>query len=404
MVDFKLSEHQLMLRDVVRRFVQKEVIPLRAKLDKEPDPKKAFSWELVRKADALGLRTLALSKEDGGIEADIITRCVVGEELATGDLGFAVCLDQVWKISGGIVHLCNEEQKKRFIPIFRDDPECVLSIAITEPSGGSNYILPMERKDSTLQARAELRDGHWVLNGTKHFISNAGLSKLYLIFAVTDPEKDVYGRISAFIVPHNAPGFHIGKVEDKMGQRLVWNSTVIMEDCTIPKENLVGRRGGGLPEVLRFLVEEGSGIQAGATVLGTARAAYEAAVEHARQRFICGKTMIHHQLVHHRLARMKMRLDAARAYLYRAAYNIESPDEKTDWSMAAMAKVFAAEVSFEVAKEAMELFGGYGYMKDYPMEKYLRDAASFLHSDGANDALLLRAARLLYDLPAELYR
>ncbi len=404
MVDLKLTEQQLMLRDVVRKFVREEVIPVRDQLDREPDPKKGFSWELLRKADAIGLRTLSLSEEDGGIEADIITRCVVGEEMAAGDLGFAVCLDQVWKISGAIVHLCNEEQKNRFIPIFRDDPECLLSIGITEPSGGSNYIVPIERHDSTLQARAELRDGQWVLNGTKHFISNAGLSKLYLIFAVTDPDENVYERISTFIVPADAPGFSIGKTEDKLGQRLVWNSTIVMEDCKIPEENLVGRRGSGLPDVLRFLAAEGSSIQAGATVLGTARAAYEAALEHARERFVGGKTMIQHQLVHHRLARMKMRLDAARAYLYRAAFNIESPDEETEWSMPAMAKVFAAEVSFDVAKEAMELFGGYGYMKDYPMEKYLRDATSFLHSDGVNDVLLLRAARVLYDLPAELYQ
>ena len=404
MVDFRLTEQQMMLRDTVRKFVREEVIPVRAHRDREPDPKKGFSWDLLRKADALGLRTLSLSEEDGGIKADIVTRCVVGEEMAAGDLGFAVCLDQVWKISSAIVNLCNEEQKKRFIPMFRDDPECLLSIGITEPTGGSNYIVPIERKDSTLQARAELKNGTWILNGTKHFISNAGLSKLYLIFAVTDPEENVYERISTFIVPHDAPGFSIGKTEDKMGQRLAWNSTILMNNCEIPEENLVGRRGSGLPDVLRFFAAEGSSIQAGATVLGTARAAYEAAVEHAKERFVGGKTMIHHQLVHHRLTRMKMRLDAARAYLYRAASNIESPDEETEWSMPAMSKVFSAEISFEVAKEAMELFGGYGYMKDYPMEKYLRDAASFLHSDGVNDVLLLRAARLLYDLPGELYQ
>jgi len=189
MVDFRLTDQQRMLREVARKFVKDEVVPVRAQLDREPDPKKGFSWELLRKADKVGLRTLTLGPEDGGINADIITRCLVGEELATGDLGFAVCLDQVWKIAAGITHLCNEEQKKRFIPIFRDDPECVLSICITEPSGGSNYILPIERKDSTLQARAELRNGKWILNGTKHFISNAGLSKLYLMFVVTDRSK-----------------------------------------------------------------------------------------------------------------------------------------------------------------------------------------------------------------------
>ncbi|MFP6869172.1 MAG: acyl-CoA dehydrogenase family protein [Nitrospinota bacterium] len=403
MVDFKLTEQQVKLRDLARKFVREEIIPVRAELDREPDPHKGFSWDLLRKADEVGLRTLSLKKEDGGIEADIITRCVVGEEIAAGDLGFAVCLDQLWKISGAIVKICNEEQQERFIPMFRDDPECVLSICITEPSGGSNYIPPMERKE-TIQTRAELKGDKWVLNGLKCFISNAGLSKLYLVFAVTDPDKDFYERFSAFLVTSDSPGFSIGKTEDKMGQRLVWNSTVNFDDCTIPKENLVGRRGGGMPDVLKFLAEEGSNIQAGATVLGTARAAYEAAVERAKERFIGGKIMIHHQLTHHKLASMKMRLDAARAYLYRAAYNIDSPDEENDYSMAPMAKVFAATTAFDVTKEALELFGAYGYMKDYPMEKYLRDAASFLHSDGVNDVLLIRAARLLYDLPAEMFQ
>jgi alkylation response protein AidB-like acyl-CoA dehydrogenase len=401
MIDFKLTEEQVMLRDVVRRFVREEVVPVRAGLDAQPD----FVGLAPREAVVgIGLRTMALPPEDGGIAAGIITRCVVGEELGTGDLGFAVCLDQTWKIASAIVHLCDAEQRARFLPIFRDDPTCVLSIGITEPVGGSNYILPMERDDSMIQTRAVLQDGNWVLNGTKHFISNAGLSKLYLIFAVTDPDKDVYERMSAFMVPADAPGFSIGKTEDKMGQRTVWNSTIQLDDCTIPAANLVGSRGGGLGDVLRFLAEEGSNIQAGATVLGTARAAYEAAVDHAQTRFIGGKTMIHHQLVHHKLASMRMRLDAARAYLYRAAVNVDDPGEETDWAMAPMAKVFAAQTSFDVAKESMELFGGYGYMKDLPMEKYLRDAASFLHSDGVNDVLLLRAARLLYDLPAELYR
>ncbi len=404
MVDFTLTDEQIMLRDVVRRFVREEIVPVRAQLDREPDPRDGFSWDLLRKADKIGLRTLALPVEDGGIGADIITRCVVGEEMATGDLGFAVCLDQTWKISSGIVHLCTPEQKARFLPMFRDDPECVLSMALTEPVGGSNYMLPIERKDSLIQTRAELRDGNWVLNGTKHFISNAGLSKLYVIFAVTDPEADVYNAVSAFFIPADTPGFSIGKTEDKMGQRLVWNSEIIMEDCTVPEGNLLGKPGGGLIEVARFLAEEGSNIQAGATVLGTARAAYEAAVAHAQERFIGGKTMIHHQLVHHKLASMKMRLDAARSYLYRAAANVESEDEEMDWSMAPMAKVFAAQTAFDVAKESMELFGGYGYMKDLPMEKYVRDAASFLHSDGVNDVLLLRAARLMYQLPAELYQ
>ncbi|MFP6889552.1 MAG: acyl-CoA dehydrogenase family protein [Nitrospinota bacterium] len=403
MVDFKLTEQQVKFRDLARKFVREEIIPVRAELDREPDPHKGFSWDLLRKADEVGLRTLSLKKEDGGIEADIITRCVVGEEIAAGDLGFAVCLDQLWKISGAIVIICNEEQQERFIPMFRDDPECVLSICITEPSGGSNYIPPMERKE-TIQTRAELKGDKWVLNGLKCFISNAGLSKLYLVFAVTDPDKDFYERFSAFLVTSDSPGFSIGKTEDKMGQRLVWNSTVNFDDCTIPKENLVGRRGGGMPDVLKFLAEEGSNIQAGATVLGTARAAYEAAVERAKERFIGGKIMIHHQLTHHKLASMKMRLDAARAYLYRAAYNIDSPDEENDYSMAPMAKVFAATTAFDVTKEALELFGAYGYMKDYPMEKYLRDAASFLHSDGVNDVLLIRAARLLYDLPAEMFQ
>jgi alkylation response protein AidB-like acyl-CoA dehydrogenase len=404
MFEFKLSEEQVMLRDVVRRFVREEVVPVAAQLDAEPDPLDAFPWDLLRKADAIGLRTLSLSPEDGGISAGLITRCVVGEELAVGDLGFAICLDQCWKIASAITHLCNDEQQARFLPLFRDDPECVLTIAITEPVGGSNYVMPIERDDSAFQTRAVLRDGNWVLNGTKIFSSNSGISKLYLIFAVTDPDQDLYHRMSTFIVPHDAPGFSIGRSENKMGMRLTRNSTIHLEDCTIPETNLLGARGTGMQDVLRFLAEEGSNIQSATNVLGTARAAYEAALAYSQERFIGGKTMIHHQLVQHRLASMKMRLDAARAYAYTAAANVDDPTEESDWAKAPLVKVFAAQVAFEVAKESMELFGGYGYMKDLPMEKYVRDTAAYFHSDGVNDVLLLRAARLLYDLPAELYQ
>ena len=403
MIDFKMTEEQRMLRDVCRRFVREEVIPICAEFDREPDPTKSFPHALLLKADAVGLRKLGLPEAYGGIDVDTLTSCILDEELATGDLAVAGFLDQTWRLCRLFTQLCSEGQRERFLPIISEDPGAMLSVCMTEDVGGSNNFLLIDREDSRMRTHAEFRDGQWVLNGTKHFIANAGLSKLYLILAVTDPDKSILDAISVFVVPHDAPGLHIGKVEDKMGQRMLRNATVHMEDCTIPAENILGERSEGLAAVVRILSEEGSSIELGALALGAARAAYEAALAHAQQRFIGGKLMIHHQLVHSRLARIKMRLDATRAYVYRAAANVSDPGEETDRSITALAKVYATETAFEIAKESMELFGGYGYMKDLPMEKYLRDIAGTLHEDGVNDVVVLRAARVLYDLPPVLF-
>ena len=181
----------------------------------------------------------------------------MGEELGVGDLGFAICLLQAWRIAGSIRRMCNVEQQARFLPVFRDDPEAALSIGITEATGGSNWILGIQRDDSTLQTRAELRDGEWVLNGTKLFITNAGFAKLYMIIAATDWDKPLAQRFSTFIVPHDAPGLSTPRVENKMGQRLVWHGTIVMDDCRIPEENMVGERGGGMSGVEGFLAGEG---------------------------------------------------------------------------------------------------------------------------------------------------
>lgn len=403
-IDFKLTEEQRMLRDTVRRFAQEEIVPICAEIDARPDPHDGFSAELLHKADKLGLRTITLPPEYGGIAADVTTRCVIGEELGAGDIGFSIILLQGWRISLALLRLCTPLQQARYLARFREDPEFLLGIGITEPSGGSNWILGMERSDSTLDTRAELVGDEWVLNGTKQFISNAGMAGLYIIFAVADPERDVTERVSAFLVPGDAPGLSCGHVENKLGQRTIWHGSLVMNDCRIPSDHLIGERGRGLADVQDFLVGEGGTIQLGTICLGSARAAYEAAVRHAQDRFVGGKTLMHHQLTQHRLARMKMRLDAARTYLYRAAANVDDPEEETDPTLTALSKVFTSEITLEVAKEALELFGGYGYMKDLPLEKYYRDVTGYLHEDGTNDVLLLRAARLLYDLPSDLYR
>ncbi|MFQ6111947.1 MAG: acyl-CoA dehydrogenase family protein, partial [Nitrospinota bacterium] len=147
MVEFKLSEQQLMLKNMAKDFVEKELKPVAAELDRKQDPKECFSWDLLRKASKLGLRTMTLPEEWGGMNADILTRVVLGEELAVGDLGFTVCLDQIWKICSMICHLSTDEQKQRFLPAFRDDDEYVLSICVTEPGSGSDGILPYENPD-----------------------------------------------------------------------------------------------------------------------------------------------------------------------------------------------------------------------------------------------------------------
>ncbi len=390
MVDFALTPRQKQLREMAMDFAIKRVIPVAERNDRVPEPDNAFDWDLVREASRLGLRTLSVPKEFGGEGADVLTLAMVGECIAYGDLGVAVGFDQSWKIMTTICNLTTEAQRKRWLPRVMDDPTCLLAVCATEPTSGSDTILPYTGTEGGIQMTAVKKGSKWVLNGTKRYISNGGLAKVIYVLARTDLNKSPTDSLMGFLLTSDTPGYACTEVWDKLGQRCIQNGTLEFRNVEIPDEDVIGTPGKALAEMGALLTRFGSNIQAGATVLGVAQRAYDLTLQYARQRRQGGKTVFEHDLQAHRIARMSMQLDAARNYLWYAGWTAQSgnPDARA----ASMCKVFASEASVNVVTQAFELWAATGYMRKNPIEKLLRDAVSFIHSDGTNDVLTLKAA------------
>ncbi len=393
MIDFAPSPEQKEWIAIAQRFATEVVIPAAERADRIAEPDQAFDWNVIREASTRGLRTLSVPKAFGGGGADVLTLAMVGEQIAYGDLGLAVAFDQSWKIMTAIVQIANDEQRKRWIPRVVEDPEFLLGVGATEPLHASDNLMPYDAPGSGMQMSAVRKGDQWILNGTKRYISNGGLAKLYYILARTDAKGMLSSSLTGFLVAGDAPGFTVPEIWDKMGQRTVQNGTLVFENVEIPDRDRVGEIGASLPALGRFLLGFGSNIQAGATVLGVAQRAYDLSLQYAFERVQGGKPIIEHQIQQMRLARMAMKLQAARSYLWYSGWNCRQAD--FDRKHASLAKIFAAEESVAVVKDAMELWGATGYMKKNPIEKLMRDALSFLHSDGTNDVLSLKAAMFI---------
>jgi len=387
-MDFSLTETQLSLQRLAHEFAEKEIRPAARERERIRDPKERFPWEILEKGSRLGLRTLSLPEERGGAGATILDLCVVGEELAWGDLGVAVTFDQTWKISHFLDRMWNEEQRGRFLQAFLEDHRFHLAVGMTEPDAGSENFIPADRADHGVRLRA-VRDGDWVLNGMKHFISNGGIAKLYVLVTRTDPKVAALKGMTYFMVAPGTKGFTIGEVHDKMGQRLSQNAELIFENCRVPDRDRITEVGGGA-RARAGSFSRGSVIESAATALGPARAAYEDAVEYAKNRVQGGKPIIQHQAIGFALADCYIEYVSARQTLHYAAW-MAMKDEGYDPKLGYMAKAYASEACFRIAKRALEVWGGMGYMTEAPMEKYLRDVTSFLHSAGTNEAQHVRS-------------
>lgn len=392
MVEFRLSEEQLALQRMTRKFVNEEIKPVAGERDRLQDPAGRFPWDIVEKASELGLRTLAIPEALGGGGADILTLCVVGEELAVGDLGVAVIFDQTWKFSYMLSELMNEEQRARWLPRFMEDPRCLLAKGATEPNHGSDNSGVVLGPDIGMQLDAKKDGEYWVLNGMKRFISNGGVASIYFISARTDKTVGIDKGVTGFIIGKDTPGFSIGRIHDKMGQRLIQNAELIFKNCRIHERDVLGEVNQAFQ--LQKDLAKASHVQAAATVLGPARRAYEETLEYARNRIQGGKPIIEHQAVQIMLTEMYMLIEASRNYIWRAAWQNEHV-EPLDPKYSAMTKVFVSEAAFKVCKLALEVWGGMGYMTEAPIEKCLRDAASFFHSDGTNQMQRLKAVKYL---------
>jgi alkylation response protein AidB-like acyl-CoA dehydrogenase len=375
----------------VRRFVDEVVKPKAPILDALADPAAGYSDEIVAAADAIGIRTMTLSERYGGLGADSLTTAMVVEELARGDLGISVVMAQTLKLAQIMEKALDADQQRRSLALFAQDPTAVLAIGITEPDNASNYFLP---HPTPLRTSGERTKGGFVVNGMKHFISNGNRASFYLVFVQTEKNRPMAEGMTCFLLERGRAGFAIGRVHDKMGERLANNAELVFQDCFIPEENVVGEVGRGFDVLGRFFPS--SNAYAASSVLGVAVALYEKSAQWARTRVQGGKPLIEHDGIRAQLAEMKMLIDASRAYVHRACWLADHQEQGWDRTLGALPKAMASQAAWKIATWTLEIHGGHGYMKEVGVEKLVRDAAAFLHSDGVNRTLFLKAANFMF--------
>jgi len=379
-MDLKLTEEQEMVRKMARDFAQKEVAPIAA----EMDAKGAVPFENIKKMGRLGLLGLTAPEEYGGGGADTVSYVVALEEIAKACASTAVVMAvQNSLVNYALARFGTEEQKRKFlVPLAQG--EKIGAYALTEPEAGSDA--------AAIRTRA-VRDGdEYVINGTKHFITNGGFADIVILYATVDPSKG-YRGITAFIVEKGTPGFSTGKEENKMGIRATNTCELIFQDCRVPAANRLGDEGQGFKIALSALDAGRIGI--GAQAVGIAQAAYEAALQYAKTRVQFGQPIAQLQAIQWMLADMATRIEAARLLVYKAAL-AKDEAQKTGARFskeAAMAKLFASETAGFVTDCALQIHGGYGYMKDYPLERYYRDARITRIYEGTNEIQRLVIAR-----------
>ena len=380
-MDFGLSEEQQLLKQTVREFAESELAPH----VREWDEKQEFPREVFAKLGSLGLMGVVWPPEHGGSGLTTLDYAIVMEELARVDAGVALSVAAHNSLCSGHIFLAGtDDQKRRFLtPLARG--EKVGCWGLTENSAGS---------DAGGTRTTAVRDGGgWVLNGSKTFITNGRVADTAVVMAVTDREKGKKG-ISAFIVERGTKGFRAGKKEDKLGVRSSDTSELVFEDCRIPAGNLLGTEGHGFIDTLRVLDRGRIGIAAFS--VGIAQACLEASMRYARERRQFGHPIAEFQAVQFKIADMATRVDAARLLTWRAAFLRDGGKEHTAES--SMAKLYASEMSVQAALDAVQIHGGYGYVKDYPVERYLRDSKLGTIGEGTSEVQRLVIARELLKL------
>jgi butyryl-CoA dehydrogenase len=357
-MDFALSQDQKLVRDMVREFAKNELEPIAAEIDESRE----FPWETLRKMAELGLMGVVIPEEYGGAGMDFTTLAIICEEISR------VCA------SHGVITAVNnslcaypiycfgtEEQRKQYLPDLCSGKK-LGAIGITEPNAGSD--------PASMETTAVDKGDHWVLNGTKAWITNGQAAETFVVFAYTDPEQRHKG-MSAFIVEKDFDGFSVGKHENLMGIRATGNCELIMDECVVPKENVLGGVGNGFKVVMHTL--DVSRIDIGAQGVGISQGAIDAAVKYAKERSQFNQLIAEFEMVQDMIAQMATRTDAARLLVYRAA-SLKDAGAERFTREAAMAKYFAAETVVDVTRKAVQIHGGNGYSKDYAVERMYRDA------------------------------
>ena len=369
-MEYFLTEQQKMIKSIARRLAEERIMPVRAELDE----KEQFPWELVKDMANADLFRVFIPEKYEGLGEGSFALCIAIEELARACAGVALTYAADALGTLPILLYASEEQKQKYLPAIASGAR-LTAFGLTESGAGSDA--------GAIKTTAKREGDEYVLNGTKQFITNGGEAEIYTIIALTDPKRGARGA-SAFIVEKDTPGFTFGKKEKKLGIRCSATRELVFHNCRVPKENMLGREGMGFIVTMKTLDSSRPGV--GALAVGLAQGALEAAVAYARQRVQFGHPVSAIQAVQHMLANMAMELEAARALVYATAKTIDS-GAKDFTEEGAMAKVFATDMAMKVTTDAVQVFGGVGYMRDYPVEKMMRDAKINQIYEGTNQVL-----------------
>jgi acyl-CoA dehydrogenase len=379
-VSFALTDEQKALRDLAHEFSAKEIRPKEA----EYDEKMQHPVEVIAKAHELGLMNLHVPEEYGGLGLGCFDGMLVGEELYWGCAGIGTSVSANGLGSGPVIIAGTDDQKAKWLKPLLEEP-ILCSFGLTEPGAGSDV--------ASLKATA-VRDGdEYVINGSKTFITNAGYADWTVVFAKTDPKAGAKG-MSAFIVPMDAPGVTIEKHLDKMGQRATDTSAFALQDVRVPAENRLGEEGDGFKIAMATLDFTRPGTAVGA--VGVAQAAYEHAVDYAKQRVTFDVPIAMHQGINFMIADMATEIEAARLLTWQAAWMLDQGYGRKATLYSSFAKRFAADTAMKVATDAVQVFGGYGYIKEYPVEKLMRDAKLFQIYEGTSQIQRLVIAKEIF--------
>ncbi len=375
MIEFSLSEEQRALQEMAHGFALKEMRPNAARYDKGD----AFPEEVMRKAFEAGFMTCNIPSEYGGGGLGDLDTAIISEELSWGCAGMFTSMMACSLALTPILLFGTDEQKKRFFAPFVKKMNFA-AFCLTEREAGS---------DAGATKTKALRDGdHYVINGSKCFITNGGISSLYVVFALTDPDKGIRG-VSAIVVPRDTPGLVIGKEEDKLGHRASNTTELTFEDVRVPVDNLLAKEGMGFIVAMKTLDKTRASV--GAAGVGVARAALEHAIDYSKTRLQFGKPIALFQNTAFKIAQMAMEVNAARHLVWHAAWLMDQG--KPCGKESAMAKCFGSDVAMRTTVEALQILGGYGYMKDYPLEKLMRDAKLLQIYEGTNEIQRLVISR-----------
>ena len=356
MISFDLTQEQIALQDMARKFAANEIRPKAV----EYDHTGTFPEEIFKKAFGLGLMSGYIPEEYGGLGLKALDSCIIDEELAWGCSGIATSMTSNGLALTPILVAGTDDQKKRFVAPFAEKLRYA-SFCLTEPGAGSDA--------GGIATTAKKEGDGYVINGRKCFITNGSYASQYTVFASTDRSKGHKG-LSAFIVPRSLSGVSVGKKEDKMGQRASDTADVLFEDVKVPAENLLGKEGEGFKIAMITLDYTRPSIAAFA--VGVARAAFELAMQYSKERVQFGVPIAMNQAIHFLLADMAMEIEAARLLTYKGAWVLDQGKRNTKES--SFAKAYAADLAMRVTTDAVQIYGGYGYMRDYPVEKLMRDA------------------------------